>query len=346
MGGGAAAAHRARARRHPLRARPRGGDGPPRRAHRGELLEHPHAADAREAPLGVQRAARRARAHRRAALVVGWRGVHAVGRDLVSPREPAGGRCRRVTRSSRCRSTHRPSRSTCASRAMGLRDVAAIRTHRNRSVLVSLTRRGVLRVHADYAGAPDHVIAAIVRFLRRGVPLGRAAAPARDHCARGRCRRRRGRGGGRPRRRRRRPMRACWRSSRHAGTSSTRCISRAACARSRSASRAGCGAGWATWCSTAAPARRSRSCCGAASCTARPGRRWRRRCCTRWCTSGRRRRVGRWTTAGSSAARRARWGSRRGPWPTWWPDPGPVTRPPARRYVCRSPRLDTVTRPA
>ena len=54
-------------------------------------------------------------------------------------------------------------------RTMGLRDVAAIRMHRNRSVLVSLTRHGVLRVHADYAGAPDHVIAAIVRFLRRGV---------------------------------------------------------------------------------------------------------------------------------------------------------------------------------
>jgi hypothetical protein len=55
-------------------------------------------------------------------------------------------------------------------RTMGLRDVAAIRTHRNRSVLVSLTRQGVLRIHADYAGAPDHVIAAVVRFLRRGVP--------------------------------------------------------------------------------------------------------------------------------------------------------------------------------
>jgi hypothetical protein len=55
-------------------------------------------------------------------------------------------------------------------RTMGLRDVAAIRTHRNRSVLVSLTRRGVLRIHADYAGAPDGVIAAIVRFLGRGVP--------------------------------------------------------------------------------------------------------------------------------------------------------------------------------
>ena len=56
-------------------------------------------------------------------------------------------------------------------RSMGLRQVAAIRTHHNRSVLVSLTRQGVLHVHADYAGAPDHVIAAIVRFLRRGVSV-------------------------------------------------------------------------------------------------------------------------------------------------------------------------------
>jgi hypothetical protein len=55
-------------------------------------------------------------------------------------------------------------------KALGLRQVAAIRTHRNRSVLVSLTRQGVLRVHADFSGAPDHVLLAIVRFLRRGVP--------------------------------------------------------------------------------------------------------------------------------------------------------------------------------
>jgi len=51
---------------------------------------------------------------------------------------------------------------------LGLRHVASIRTHRNRSVLVSLTRQGVLRVHADFAAAPDHVLEAIVRFFRRG----------------------------------------------------------------------------------------------------------------------------------------------------------------------------------
>ena len=55
-------------------------------------------------------------------------------------------------------------------KALGLRHVSAVRTHRNSSVLVSLTRQRVLRVHADYAGAPDRVLLAIVRFFRRGVP--------------------------------------------------------------------------------------------------------------------------------------------------------------------------------
>ena len=50
-------------------------------------------------------------------------------------------------------------------RRLGLRDVAAVRTHRNRVVLLSLRRR-VLRLHAGYAWAPDDVLAAIVRYLR------------------------------------------------------------------------------------------------------------------------------------------------------------------------------------
>ena len=49
--------------------------------------------------------------------------------------------------------------------ALGLRDVTAIRTHRNESVMVSLTRRGELRVHRGYALAPDRVLHAIVRFV-------------------------------------------------------------------------------------------------------------------------------------------------------------------------------------
>ncbi|MGH7630646.1 MAG: SprT-like domain-containing protein, partial [Gemmatimonadales bacterium] len=49
--------------------------------------------------------------------------------------------------------------------ALGLRGVAAVRTHVNRTVMVSLTARRVLRVHRGYAFAPDRVLAAIVGFL-------------------------------------------------------------------------------------------------------------------------------------------------------------------------------------
>jgi hypothetical protein len=52
-------------------------------------------------------------------------------------------------------------------RALGLRDVTGIVTHRNRTTLVSVTSKGVLRVHEEYAGAPDAVLRAIVRFVSR-----------------------------------------------------------------------------------------------------------------------------------------------------------------------------------
>ncbi len=62
-------------------------------------------------------------------------------------------------------------------RRLGLRGVAVVRTHANRSVMVSLTARRVLRVHAGYALAPDRVLAAIVAFVdpRRARPDRRAA---------------------------------------------------------------------------------------------------------------------------------------------------------------------------
>jgi len=50
-------------------------------------------------------------------------------------------------------------------RALGLHDVSRIRTHQNRSVMVSLTSKGELRVHREYAVAPDRVLHAIVRFV-------------------------------------------------------------------------------------------------------------------------------------------------------------------------------------
>ena len=50
-------------------------------------------------------------------------------------------------------------------------------THTNRSVMLSLSPKGVLRVHLGYAHAPDRVLKAIVRFLNPRVPriLRRAA---------------------------------------------------------------------------------------------------------------------------------------------------------------------------
>ena len=40
-------------------------------------------------------------------------------------------------------------------RALGLHDVSRIRTHQNRTVMVSLTSQGELRVHREYAVAPE-----------------------------------------------------------------------------------------------------------------------------------------------------------------------------------------------
>jgi len=53
-------------------------------------------------------------------------------------------------------------------RAFGLGTIERLSLHRNRTVMVSLTPRGVLRLHAGYAYAPDPVLQAIARFLRRG----------------------------------------------------------------------------------------------------------------------------------------------------------------------------------
>jgi transposase len=53
---------------------------------------------------------------------------------------------------------------------LGLRDVGPVRTHTNRTVMVSLTPRGELRLHQGYASAPDRVLRAIVRFLNPRLP--------------------------------------------------------------------------------------------------------------------------------------------------------------------------------
>jgi hypothetical protein len=72
---------------------------------------------------------------------------------------------------------------------LGLRDVDRIHTHTNRTVMVSLTGRRVLRLHLGYASAPDRVLRAIVRFLdprvpraiRRGAEREFLAFPVEEH---------------------------------------------------------------------------------------------------------------------------------------------------------------------
>ncbi len=64
-------------------------------------------------------------------------------------------------------------------RLLGLRDVDELRTHANRTVMLSL-RGGVLRLHAGYAHAPDRVLAAIVTYLRRGIRRSTRTAAQRE----------------------------------------------------------------------------------------------------------------------------------------------------------------------
>lgn len=53
---------------------------------------------------------------------------------------------------------------------LGLRNVDRIQTHTNRTVMVSLNTRRLLRLHRGYAAAPDRVLRAIVRFLNPRIP--------------------------------------------------------------------------------------------------------------------------------------------------------------------------------
>jgi len=48
---------------------------------------------------------------------------------------------------------------------LGLRDISRLIVHNNRTVMVSLGGRRVLRLHRGYSFAPDPVLSAIVRFL-------------------------------------------------------------------------------------------------------------------------------------------------------------------------------------
>lgn len=52
--------------------------------------------------------------------------------------------------------------------ALGMPPFRGFATHTNRTVLLSVTGRGVLRVHRGFAWAPDRVLSAIVRYVRPG----------------------------------------------------------------------------------------------------------------------------------------------------------------------------------
>jgi hypothetical protein len=52
--------------------------------------------------------------------------------------------------------------------ALGMPRFRGFATHTNRTVLLSVTAEGVLRVHRGYAWAPDRVLSAIVRYVRPG----------------------------------------------------------------------------------------------------------------------------------------------------------------------------------
>lgn len=64
--------------------------------------------------------------------------------------------------------------------ALGLDARRQVRTHTNRTVMVSLTGKGVLRVHRGYAYASDRVLRAIVRFVTPRLPRDLRAAARRE----------------------------------------------------------------------------------------------------------------------------------------------------------------------
>jgi hypothetical protein len=53
---------------------------------------------------------------------------------------------------------------------LGLHGVSRVVTHTNRSVMVSIGKRRVLRIHAGYAFASDSVLRAVIRFLDPRLP--------------------------------------------------------------------------------------------------------------------------------------------------------------------------------
>jgi hypothetical protein len=62
---------------------------------------------------------------------------------------------------------------------LGLHPAGGVRVTDNRSVMVSLSPKGVLRIHRGYALAPDRILKAVVRFVSPRTP--RALRRAAEH---------------------------------------------------------------------------------------------------------------------------------------------------------------------
>ena len=62
---------------------------------------------------------------------------------------------------------------------LGLHTIRGVRVTDNRTVMVSLSPKGVLRIHRGYAMAPDRILKAVVRFVAPRTP--RALRRAAEH---------------------------------------------------------------------------------------------------------------------------------------------------------------------
>ncbi len=67
--------------------------------------------------------------------------------------------------------------------ALGMPPFEGFATHTNRTVMLSITPQGVLRLHRGYAWAPDRVLSAIVRYVRPGTRRANRRAAEREFLA-------------------------------------------------------------------------------------------------------------------------------------------------------------------
>ena len=68
-------------------------------------------------------------------------------------------------------------------RALGWKADRPVVTHTNRTVMLSVTPEGPLRLHRGYGHAPDRVLRAILRYLNQRLPKDRRKAAEREFLA-------------------------------------------------------------------------------------------------------------------------------------------------------------------